>query len=51
MGLIRVVVVSTMSFGLKAALLLDLEGFFVFVLVAMVAMATVKGRQCGIKGG
>ena len=52
MGVIGVAVVSATSFGLRAALLSDLEGFSVSVSVsaATVAMATVRGRQRGIGG-
>lgn len=44
-------VVSVTSFGLRVALLLDLDGFSVFVSAATVAMATMRVRQCGIKRG
>jgi hypothetical protein len=46
-----VAVVSATSFGLRVALLLNLEGFFAFVSAATVAMVTVRGRQRGIRGG
>jgi hypothetical protein len=43
-------VVSATSFGLRAALLSDLEGFSASISAATVATATVRGRRRGIGG-